>query len=393
MSAHVQSGLDGVALTAPQRLRARRRRSRKNIGTEEAPPSKAEFLECAPELAAVLYSGRPLFAHIAMAARLASDDDVPEAERVALRREFPGLLARFENAEGRILRWYMGTDVFAAAVLTSKDGIQVTLGHDLPAGSAQLVELIRRCQQIAFTAWHRLAAYDRRLCQNMIFSVIEESLRRMDTDGRVRERSCLKALSGRLDEAEQFMLRCATRRAQATYLKGMLMGTVLIGLTIAAIALYLDAQGHLDRLGGQLLLVATAGAVGASVSVLWRMTSGSFRMNLPTLSHDMKGTDVRLMAALRPVIGLVFALASIVLIMGAIIPIDQQSDPAQTSVQSVFYIGIGFLAGFSERLAQDMFVRSGQGLETSLTDVPTAGPSAGLSPPGAQIDVNVVRSA
>lgn len=56
---------------------------------------------------------------------------------------------------------------------------------------------------------------------------------------------------------------------------------------------------HFTRLAGQLLLVATAGAVGAVVSVLWRMTSGGFRMNLPTLSHEMKGTDVRLMAALR----------------------------------------------------------------------------------------------
>ena len=131
-----------------------------------------------------------------------------------------------------------------------------------------------------------------------------------------------------------------------------------IGAMIAAVTVTLGATGDLTRLGGQLLLVATAGMVGAVVSVLWRMTSGSFRMNLPTLDPDMKGTDLRLMAALRPVIGLVFALGAIVLVMGELIPLDQQDGTSQ----SALFAGIAFLAGFSERLAQDMFVRSGQGL-------------------------------
>src|SRR5919106_1098458 len=172
------------------------------------------------------------------------------------------------------------------------------------------------------------------------------------------------------------MLRCATRRAQSKYLKGMLAGTLAIGAVMAAVTVALMATGDLTRLGGQLLLVATAGTVGAVVSVLWRMTSGSFRMNLPTLDHEMKGTDLRLMAGLRPVIGLVFALGTIVLVLGEIIPLDQQ----QGVSQSALFAGIGFLAGFSERLAQDMFVRSGQGLAGVESETPSAGPSAGLSP-------------
>jgi hypothetical protein len=86
------------------------------------------------------------------------------------------------------------------------------------------------------------------------------------------------------------------------------------------------------------------------------------------------------MAALRPVIGLVFALGAIVLVMGELIPLDKQDG----SSQSALFAGIGFLAGFRERLAQDMFVRSGQGLAGAESDTPSAGPSAGLSPtPGA----------
>jgi hypothetical protein len=356
-------------------------------GHAPTPPSSTalveqdpEFLESAPELVGALKGGQPRFAHVALASFLARRPDVPEPDRVFLRRNFADMFERFERSSGRIVSWYMATEVFAAAALTDEDGISVTLGRELRPGSAELVDLIRRCQQVAYSAWHRLNRFDRRQCQTMIFQVIEEALRRLDTDGPVRTDDCMGPLKDRLDQAEEFMLRCATRRAQAKYLKGMLLGTVAIGAVIAAVTVALVAMDDLTRLGGQLLLVGTAGMVGAVVSVLWRMTSGSFRMNLPTLDHDMKGTDLRLMAALRPVIGLVFALGAIVLVMGELIPLDQQDGPSQ----SALFAGIGFLAGFSERLAQDMFARSGQGLAGAAGESPTAGPSAGLSPtPGA----------
>ena len=341
-----------------------------------------EFLECAPELIGALKGGSPRFAHVALASYLARRPDVPDADRALLRRSFPDMFERFERSSGRIVSWYMATEVFAAAALTDKDGISVSLGRELPPGSAELVDLIRRCQQVAYSAWHRLNRFDRRQCQTMIFQVIEEALRRIDTDGAVRSEDCLGPLGDRLDQAEEFMLRCATRRAQSKYLKGMLLGTLATGAVISLVTTVLALTGDLTRLGGQLLLVASAGTVGAVVSVLWRMTSGSFRMNLPTLDHEMKGTDLRLMAALRPVIGLVFALGTIVLVLGEIIPLDQQ----QGVSQSALFAGIGFLAGFSERLAQDMFVRSGQGLAGVVGDSPSAGPSAGLSPtPGAEV--------
>lgn len=348
-----------------------------------------EFLESAPELAAAIRSGHPRFAHLALAACLARSDKTPAKERAVLRREYPLMFQQYERRNGRIVRWYTAKQVFAAAALTEQDDITVTLGRDLPTGSEELVDLLRRCQQVAYTAWHRLTRFDRRQCQNMIFSVIEEALRQLDSPSKPKADRSVRPLVKRLNEAEDFMLRCAARRAQAKYLKGMLGGTVVTGLVIGALALVLAEGGDLTRLAGQLLLVATAGAVGAVVSVLWRMTSGSFRMNLPTLSHEMKGTDLRLVAGLRPVIGLVFALATITLVRGAVIPVDQESGETQTAL----FAGIGFLAGFSERLAQDMFVRSGQGLTGVMGDSPTLGPSAGISPPpGSQPEGRRTRS-
>jgi hypothetical protein len=381
------SDQNGHELTCPLSdgtLAARVLESAQHHGGPNGREREVEFLECAPELVGAIRNGHPRFAHVALASYLARSEEVPAKERSVLRREFADLFARFERTNGRIVRWYMSREVFAAAALTDRDDITVTLGRQLRPGSGPLVDLLRRCQQVAYSSWHRLTPFDRRQCQNMIFSVIEEALRLLDSKAKVESGGHLRALTKRLNEAEQFMLRCAVRRTQSKYLKGMLGGTLITGALVGAVALVLIDRDDLTRLAGQLLLVATAGAVGAVVSVLWRMTSGSFRMNLPTLSHEMKGTDVRLMAALRPVIGLVFALATIVLVMGAVIPVDQGSGAKQTAL----FAGIGFLAGFSERLAQDMFVRSGQGLSGVMADSPSAGPSAGLAPPpGAEVPV------
>ena len=270
--------------------------------------------------------------------------------------------------------------MLASAALTEQDHLAVTLGPRVPAGSEALVELVRRCQQVGYTAWHRLAPYDRRLCEDMVFSVVEEALRRLDGEEGVEEQeACVAHLGQRLDEAEEFMLRCASRRAQSQYLKGMLLGMLVTGLGIGGVAL---ALGLDDRIGDgeELLLVATAGAVGAAISVPMRMTSGSFRMNLPTLNAEMKGTDVRLVASLRPVIGLVLALASYAAVVSGL-------NDTKSRASLALFVTVGFLAGFTERFAQDMFVRSGRGLEGVMGDSPSSGPSAGISPPpGAQVE-------
>jgi hypothetical protein len=363
-----------------RRLRPRlhRRRESQTPSTSRYAEPDVKFLECAPELVAAIRGGKPRFAHVALAAYLARDDAVPAHERRVLRRHFPQIVQCFEDGSGHLVRWYIGRSTFAAAGLTDRDEIAVTLGRELPSGSAPLVDLIRRAQQVGYTAWHRLHQFDRRQCQDMTFSVIEEAMRQLDTTGKVCSNGCVAPLNRRLAQAEDFMLRCATRRAQSKYLKGMLAGTAATGLFVAATTLGLLVAHDVTRLAGQLLLVATAGAVGAVVSVLWRMTSGSFRMNLPVLNHEMKGTDLRLMGSLRPAIGLVFALASIVLVMGAVIPVEQHEGATQTAL----FVGMAFLAGFSERFTQDMFARSGQGVLDGAGDPPSVGPSAGVSPPG-----------
>lgn len=222
---HTQSGTPPEATIAVERAPASRARRRATgraglVTRQERPPRgerlglsllrrlgyqvsesrderEVEFLESAPELVAAIRSGHPRFAHLALAACLARSDKTPPKERAVLRREYPLMFQQFERKNGRIVRWYTARQVFAAAALTEQDDITVTLGRDLPAESEELVDLLRRCQEVAYTAWHRLTRFDRRQCQNMIFSVIEEALRQLDAPVRTKaERSVRPLVSG-----------------------------------------------------------------------------------------------------------------------------------------------------------------------------------------------------
>jgi len=375
--------LDRHERPAPRPSRRERLAARLGYRVYEPPAGPdVGFLASAPELAGAIRSGHARFTHLALAGWLASTG-AQAYERDTIRAQYTSLLENFEREAGPMCRWYFGRTKPIAAALTEDDTLSVLIGRDVETSRPELVDLVRSCQRVGYQAWHRLAPYDRRLCQNMIFSVVEEAFRLLDDED--EHAGCVEALTERMHEAEQFMLRCAARRAQSHYLKGVLLGGVAIAAILGALTAVLQITGEMSSFRSTLLLVAVAGAVGAAISVPMRMTSGSFRMNLPTLNAEMKGTDLHLVGALRPMMGLVLALASYAVVLAGLVPMDKH-DGDQLK-QTALYVTIGFLAGFTERFAQDMFVRSGNGLQGVMGDSPSTGPSAGLAPPpGAQVD-------
>jgi hypothetical protein len=176
------------------------------------------------------------------------------------------------------------------------------------------------------------------------------------------------------------MLRCATRRAQIHYLRGMAAGLLALGAVIGAVCVVLALTGDVTQLPGRLMLVALAGGIGSVASVASRMTSASFQMNLPSLSQDAKDTNVETVAAVRPLLGAVLGLGVFVVVGGGLMHVDIANGGNAQST-TMLYVALAFLTGFSERLAQDVFVRSGQGILGAFGDTPESGPSAGLAPP------------
>jgi hypothetical protein len=153
----------------------------------------------------------------------------------------------------------------------------------------------------------------------------------------------------------------------------MMAGTVAVLVGVGLLGGLFSALGLAGSENADAVLALSAGALGALISVLMRMTGGQFA--LPVLDSEMRKTDVHLVAAARPLIGAVSGVIAYALVRSSLVPIDSAGSEDPTFL----WIGIAFLAGFSERLAQDMFARSGRGLEGPAGEVPTPGPSAGLS--------------
>lgn len=152
-----------------------------------------------------------------------------------------------------------------------------------------------------------------------------------------------------LIEARKLVDRLCQRQAQSFYFMGIL-GTVLVMLFIAVLALVV--AGGMPALSslpdwGRLLGAATlGGAIGAMVSVMQRMASGEF-----SLQYRAPRIALVTLGAVRPVIGAVFGGLVAVLVEARLLPIL----PAAADPTSPFLLtALGFIAGFSERWAQDM---------------------------------------
>lgn len=155
-------------------------------------------------------------------------------------------------------------------------------------------------------------------------------------------------------ERAEFLLGVAAQRnAQARYARGMLFGTAVMAVVSGLVAGILA----LLSVPAEYAIAVPAGAVGALVSVLQRMTSGSMKLDFNAGKQMLV-----IFGALRPLIGGIFGMAVFVLLQGGLLPAFEVPDAALA-----FYAAIGFLAGFNERFAQDMLAGSAKRLSGDST--------------------------
>ena len=150
----------------------------------------------------------------------------------------------------------------------------------------------------------------------------------------------------RIDTARSNFRVGALTRATSRYLEGMLLGlavtapiAILLGLLVGTLLPWKDLI-----LG--VTACAIAGQFGALVSVLTRISGSG-------LDLDYRAGDrmLRVVGFARPVLGAIFASALYFATVGGIVPLEE---PTEDLTRFAFFIGIGFIAGFSERYAQDM---------------------------------------
>ncbi|GAA4719237.1 hypothetical protein GCM10023349_44080 [Nocardioides conyzicola] len=213
-----------------------------------------------------------------------------------------------------------------------------------------------------------LGGRSRRVLLEMIYSIIVYLLSVLDatepTNGKkldaaareernLRVDSAIQSARAELTRLDRFVDEAAKRASLRDYLLGIPIGMFACGLLIY----YADGWTHplagkgLEDLADQARVCFVCGAVGGVVSVMARITRRS-ALNIDSAQgHGVTG----LAGAIRPLIGAVFGLALFVFVTGGLVPIEV---PADQWKANLFFASVAFLAGFSERWAQDTIVHS-----------------------------------
>jgi len=216
--------------------------------------------------------------------------------------------------------------------------------------------LLYECESLAVKIQEVLRDTSRRLAVQSIFNVISFVLGFAETERSRNERAVANVAEttrAHLKEIEKYYRKAAARSGQIVYVGGVLLGMVpMVVLAFLAWLLIANAKDF-NSPAGIGLLCFSAGGVGAMVSVMSRMSTGRVQ-----LDWEFGKDTLRTLGALRPFVGAVFGLITFLALKSGIVNLTAGDG------SSYYYIVFAFVAGFSERFAQDMLLGAA-GEETS----------------------------
>jgi hypothetical protein len=295
------------------------------------------------------------------------------------RTQYAELRQQFQEQRGTLQEIYFAKQIHAGAGVLRPNGwfgrlIQersLCVRYDGSATASVQPEFetaIWRARRMERKSLLLLGGRSRRVLLEMIYSIIVYMLSVLDAtvpakdaepdeearkarDDRVD--SAIKSARAELSRLDRFVDEAAKRASLRDYLLGIPVGMLACGLLIY----YADGWTHplagkgLEELADQARVCFACGAVGGVVSVMARITRRS-ALNI----DSAQGHGVTALAgAIRPLIGAIFGLALFVFVTGGLVPIDV---PADQWKANLFFASVAFLAGFSERWAQDTIVHS-----------------------------------
>ncbi|HTO26440.1 MAG TPA: hypothetical protein VMJ49_11100 [Gaiellaceae bacterium] len=274
------------------------------------------------------------------------DDARAEAESA-----YHELLTRFERSHGKVVHSFWCSHVASAVALTEqkprypwqratstfhRESDWATRAH--PEITLQL----HRCDDLAVRARTVLTGVRQRICLQLVAQCAGHLLALVDgSSHKAADVDLDEALAteiAALDEAEKYYRQAANGQAQIVYFTGMVS---VAAVTSILAFLFLQVEWKSG------VAAFVAGSVGAVVSVIQRINNGSFE-----LSYDVGRPYAFFLGGLRPLIGGAFALAITFAFTSGILHLPiSASDPAANDRLAILVVG--FLAGFSERWAQD----------------------------------------
>jgi hypothetical protein len=272
-------------------------------------------------------------------------------------------LTLFMEIYGGISESFYANEFVAGALLTRKDELFFNIWWDqfkfdtIPARSLEAdINDLRLKTGLYLTEDHRRICTARlfRLYKTLISSLRLEYYRWTN----VNQAEGGPAISARL-VADLNQIRKELEMVRDTYMRiGLARGRVQYVTAAAAGTAAIIAMGGIAALllgkGSAWIWIGAiaGGAVGSLLSVLERLTRGALRVQFQT------GSAVRFMSGIsRPIVGALSGLALFVLIKGDILlPFVKSSTEAD---QGLFFAGLAFIAGFSERFLKDVLGNAG----------------------------------
>jgi hypothetical protein len=264
--------------------------------------------------------------------------------------------ARFEARHGQIVQAYWCSGNASAAAITIKrrplilaDVVQLHWAADWSTKDLpKLMALLYRCESLSVRIHEVLRDTSQRLATESLFTVMSHVLGFAETSGAHEPRAVsevVRTSSQQLRKIEGYYREAAVRSGQIVYVTGMLLGMIPIAvLAVVASALLGSYGASPSRVGA---MCFAAGGVGALISVMSRMNSGKVHVD-----WEFGKDTARTLGLLRPYVGAVFGLMTYLALKGNVVSIDVAGKD-----NAYFFVLFAFVAGFSERFAQDLLLR------------------------------------
>lgn len=287
-------------------------------------------------------------------------DAVASEEEVAkLSRAYQEALERFEDEHGQLISAYWCADVESAVALSAgkpNTGWMRRLLSVSPKfhrvsdwatkDEPDIARALHQCDELAVRASEVLRGRSRRICIQLVMTCACHLLSLIDARSENSPQANKAAVAIELREladVRRGYREAANGDAQLVYFAGMAVG-------IAALAvLYVVGSNVLEQPGVRESIIVgclVSGAVGAVVSVIARVNSGSF-----ALDSDVARGYTLFLGSLRPWIGSIFGLLIYFAVTSNFVQVFDV--PTGDTASFYFFCVLAFAAGFSERWAQD----------------------------------------
>jgi len=294
---------------------------------------------------------------------------------------YDAVLTAFNASHGEIVRAYWCSEVESAVALTERKrwgGLRSPVfgfhrESDWATKTAPAVASeLHNCDELAVRANAVLTGVRKRICLELVVACASHLLSLVDTPAAPGNNAKAAAAVAHerveIKKVRDYYCDAANGQAQLIYFGG-----------IATVMLVLAAFGSLwlSITWATPVAALIGGAIGAVVSVVQRINSGSFE-----LDYDVGGPYIFFLGGLRPLIGGAFAVAISFAFDGGLLHLPVAANET-TSNRHLALLVISFLAGFSERFAQDTLTSVLPESKSTPAATPAASSSSGTASPPA----------